>query len=217
VSNGQHNPIDLDQQAAQWRQQGWQGYQRTAAAQTAQQGRAVVPVVEEQLQVGKRQVEKGGIRIYSRVTQKPVQEQVRLRQERVTVERHPTDRPVTERDKAFQERAVEVRERAEEPVVQKQARVVEEVVVGKEASERTETVRDSVRRTDVQVEKVGAGTDFADRFAQELAQDQRFRGSDWKSVEPEARRSFEQRYPGSKWDQFRDAIYQGYQRVRQKV
>jgi len=48
---------------------------------------------------------------------------------------------------------MEVREKSEEAVVQKQARVVEEVRVGKEVNERTETVRDTVRRTDVQVEE----------------------------------------------------------------
>jgi len=57
---------------------------------------------------------------------------------------------------AAQERTVEVTETAEEPVVRKQARVVEEVVVGKEQEERTETVRDTVRRTEVEVEPVGA-------------------------------------------------------------
>jgi stress response protein YsnF len=48
----------------------------------------------------------------------------------------------------------EVRDTAEEAVVAKDARVVEEVAVGKEASDRTETISDSVRRTDVDVETV---------------------------------------------------------------
>jgi stress response protein YsnF len=41
-------------------------------------------------------------------------------------------------------------------VVGKQERVVEEVVVGKTGKDRTETVRDKVRRTDVEVERSGA-------------------------------------------------------------
>jgi hypothetical protein len=48
---------------------------------------------------------------------------------------------------------MEVRERTEVPVVQKQARVVEEVQIGKEARERTETIRDKVHKTEVQVEE----------------------------------------------------------------
>jgi uncharacterized protein (TIGR02271 family) len=113
-------------------------------------------VVEEELQVGKREVERGGVRVESRVEEKPVTEQVQLREERVHVERHPVDRPVTDADKAFREGTLEVTERAEEPVVAKTARVVEEVVVGKQVEEHTETVRDTVRRTDVDVQEVNS-------------------------------------------------------------
>jgi stress response protein YsnF len=70
------------------------------------------------------------------------------------VERRPVDRPATEADVAHGEVSFEVRDTAEEAVVAKDARVVEEVVVGKEASDRTETISDSVRRTDVDVETV---------------------------------------------------------------
>ncbi|HYP52800.1 MAG TPA: YsnF/AvaK domain-containing protein [Pyrinomonadaceae bacterium] len=116
-------------------------------------GEARIPVVEEQLEVGKREVERGGVRVESRVTERPVEEQVHLREERVNVERRPVDRPVTNADAAFREGTIEVTERAEEAVVAKQARVVEEVVVNKEVGERTETVRDTVRRTDVDVQE----------------------------------------------------------------
>jgi stress response protein YsnF len=50
---------------------------------------------------------------------------------------------------------IEVRETAEEPVVSKTARVAEEVVVRKDVTEHTETVRDTVRREEVEVEKDG--------------------------------------------------------------
>ena len=52
----------------------------------------------------------------------------------------------------FQERTIEVEERGEEAVVSKEARVVEEVVVRKEADQRTETISDTVRKTEVDVE-----------------------------------------------------------------
>jgi uncharacterized protein (TIGR02271 family) len=116
-------------------------------------------VVEEELQVGKRQVLRGGARVYSRVVEEPVEESVRLREERVRVERTPVNRPATEADlRAGEEKVVEVQEYAEEPVVAKQARVVEEVRVGKDVSERTETVRDTVRRTEVDVEDATKAT-----------------------------------------------------------
>ena len=114
-----------------------------------------IPIVEESLHVGKREVEQGGARIHTSVTETPVQEQVTLREEHVTVDRRPVDRAVSDTDlSTFREGTIEVTERAEVPVVAKEARVVEEVVVGKETTERTETVRDTVRRTDVDVEEL---------------------------------------------------------------
>ena len=114
-------------------------------------------VVEEELQVGKRQVQRGGVRVYSHVTERPVEEQVTLREEHVNVKRNPVNRAATEADfAAFKEGTIELTESAEEAVVSKTARVVEEVIVGKQSTERTETVKDTVRRTDVTVEKVPA-------------------------------------------------------------
>ena len=86
----------------------------------------------------------------------PVNEQVTLREEHVDVERRPVDRAVGDADiDAFQEGTFEVRERSEEAVVDKQARVTEEIRVRKDVDQRTETVQDTVRRTDVDVEQLG--------------------------------------------------------------
>jgi uncharacterized protein (TIGR02271 family) len=134
--------------------------QRTAAvgatdgaAATGPAGAVVIPVVDEDLQVGKRQVEHT-VRILTRVTEKPVEETIQLREERVNVERRPANRAPTAADKAsFKEGTYEVTATAEEAVISKQAHVVEEVVVGKQATERTETVRDTVRRTNVDVDE----------------------------------------------------------------
>jgi uncharacterized protein (TIGR02271 family) len=112
----------------------------------------VIPVTEEQLQVGKRTVQRGGVRVRTYVVETPVEEPVRLRDETVRVERraiHP-DRPASEAD--FQERTVEVTETDEEAVVAKSARVTEEVVISKDVQERTEPVRETVRRTEVEVD-----------------------------------------------------------------
>ena len=118
-----------------------------------------INVVEEELVVGKRQVELGGVRVYSRVTEKPVSASVNLREEHIAVERHAVNRPLTEADgAAFSDRTLEVTELGEEAVVAKTARVVEEVVIGKEETVRQEVVKDTVRRTDVEVEQTPAGT-----------------------------------------------------------
>ncbi len=133
----------------------------TATAKTGAanvQGETVIPVVEEELAVGKRQIQRGGVRVFQRVEERPVSEQVTLHEEHVTVQRQAVDRPVTSADTAFKEGTIEMTETAEVPVVSKEARVVEEVVVGKTATDRTETVQDTVRRTDVEVEEIPGTT-----------------------------------------------------------
>lgn len=118
----------------------------------------VIPVVEENLAVGKRDVRGGSVRVRTHVVETPVEEDVRLRDERVHVERRPVDRPAdAAATAAFQDRTVEMTETGEEAVVQKTARVTEEVVVRKDVGERTEHVSDKVRRTEVEVED-GTGT-----------------------------------------------------------
>lgn len=122
---------------------------------------ATAQVIEENLQVGKRTVETGGARLRSRIVERPVEESVRLRHERVTVQRNPVDRPATEADFTnFKEGQIELVEHAEVPVVAKEARVVEEVSLGKEVEERTETIRDTVRNTEVEVENLTDRTDL---------------------------------------------------------
>jgi stress response protein YsnF len=113
-----------------------------------------IPVVEEEITIGTREVERGHVRIYSRVTERPVEESVRLREEKVTVERRPVDRPATEADFAAAGKdVIEMTETAEEPVVRKQARVVEEVVVQKEVAEHIETVHGTERHTEVEIQR----------------------------------------------------------------
>ena len=93
--------------------------------------------------------------MYRRVVEVPVEESIRLTEQHVSVERHPVDRPVTHQDLRLQgERTIELTETAEEAVVGKSAQVVEEVRVGKVATERTEQIHDSVRRTEVEVEEM---------------------------------------------------------------
>jgi uncharacterized protein (TIGR02271 family) len=219
--------------------------QTRASARPARAGEQedVVPVVEERVRVGKRPVARGGVRVYTRVVERPVEEEVRLRTERVNVERRPVDRPATAGDTAFREDTIEVTEAAEEAVVAKEARVVEEVVVGKDVEERAETVRDTVRKTEVEIQPIGAGTaagrgiydrhedDFqrhwrtigggrpyedyqgAYQFGCELGADARHGSAEWGAVEPEARRRWEERNPRT-WDRFKDSVRYSWDRAR---
>ena len=124
-------------------------------------GEQVLQLSEEELNIGKRTVERGTTRVRRYVVSRPVEKEVTLHGERVTIERRS---PVTSSGPgvgAFEERVVEVRETEEVPVVQKTARVVEEVAIRREATERTETVRDTVRREELEVapDKTKPGTE----------------------------------------------------------
>jgi uncharacterized protein (TIGR02271 family) len=150
--------IDVDERSAQY---GGQNFTGTTENTANMQSNTAIPVIEEELQVGKREVERGAARVKSRIIEKPVEASVRLREEHIVVNRRPVNRAVTNADLAnFSEGEIELTERAEVPVVSKQARVVEEVEVGKQVSEREETVTDTVRRTDVEVEEID--TDVTD-------------------------------------------------------
>jgi uncharacterized protein (TIGR02271 family) len=168
--------VDLDEREAVWRQDGWAGAPNHGTSQALgttgmaseagsvdveagrvqQLGAATseerIPIVEENLRVGKREVEHGRVRIRSYVVETPVNEQVTLREEHVDVSRRSVDRPLTDADDAFRERVIEATEHAEEAVVSKEARVKEELVIRKDETQRTETVQDTVRRTEVKVE-----------------------------------------------------------------
>ena len=175
--------VDVDQRASEWRSSGWDypaggamaaggasafgGFGKGDAGDrdTAMRGTGdeeVIPVVEEKLVVGKRDVDRGGVRVRSYVTETPVHEQVRLRDERINVERRTVDQPLSAADgDAFRERTIDMTATGEEAVVSKTARVVEEVVVSKTADERVEQIDDTVRRTDVEVDRdtdVATGT-----------------------------------------------------------
>ncbi|PWC40927.1 YsnF/AvaK domain-containing protein [Azospirillum sp. TSO35-2] len=115
--------------------------------------------VKEEVEIGKRRVAKGGMKLTSQVSETPVRETVTLRDEAVDVEHRTVDRPLSadEEKAAFDDKTIELTATSEMPEITKEARVVEEVVLSKTASEQEKTVEAVARRTDVKVEPV-AGT-----------------------------------------------------------
>jgi uncharacterized protein (TIGR02271 family) len=243
-----HGPIDIDEHAQQWRaggvqqsgamsQQGatgqggkYQGSQQRGAESQA------IPVIQEELKVGKREVQRGGVRIFQRVVETPVEQTVGLREEHVSVERHPVDRPVSPADvDAFRETTIELRESAEEAVIEKTARVVEEVVVGKDVTERKENISDTVRRTEVDVEPLSLEDDADFRghwtsnyanaggtyeqfapayvYGSSMARSGPYRGRPWSEVEGSLRSDWESRHPASTWEAMKAAIRHGWERI----
>lgn len=135
----------------------------TAAAATAAAARGVTAPIgkdqvlrlaEEQLDVGKHLVEQGTTRIRRFVTEKPVEAQVTLHEEHANVVRRAVSDPKFVSDIDWSEKTVEVTETAEEAVVSKSAHIAEEVVISREGTDHVETVRDKIRRQQVEVERV---------------------------------------------------------------
>jgi uncharacterized protein (TIGR02271 family) len=205
-------------------------------------GKAAIPVVQEEVRVGKRQVERGGVRVFSRMVETPVNETVSLREEHVSVERRPVDQPINPADvAALKDQTIELRETAEEAVVQKSARVVEEVVVGKEVSQRQQNIQDTVRHTEVEVQPLqgsapdddtyyrndwqtnyaslgGTYDDYAPayRYGNEMRRDARYQGRNWDDVESDLRSDWDTRYGGSgssTWERMKAAVRSGWNRM----
>jgi stress response protein YsnF len=131
-----------------------------------------IPIIEERMEVGKKVVETGTTRLRSRIVERPVEESVRLRTERIRVERNPVNRPASESEISdFKEGTIEATEHAEVPVVGKDARVVEEVSLNKEVDDREETIRDTVRSTEVDVDKTESDEEIRRRGVQRSTTD----------------------------------------------
>jgi len=200
----------------------------------------VLEVIEEDLQVGKGEVERGRMRIYSVISEREVAQDVALRDETIRVNRRPVNRQVDIKPELFQERSFEMVEMDEIALVGKTARVVEEVVIGKEVAEKIETIKETLRRQDVEIEEVPAvrsfneyDADFRNFYNQKLADKgvqydelkpalnygyslatrEPFRSSPWSAVEVDARRLWEEKNPGS-WDQNKAVIHYAWEKVR---
>jgi uncharacterized protein (TIGR02271 family) len=239
--------VDIDRQVERYRETGYEQHDPNTPPYSREQAQAerdrfrdqggALPVVEEELQIGKRAVERGGVRVHSRVVEEPVEKQIELREEHARVERRAVDRPLDEREK-LRDQTIEVTETAEEPVVQKRARVREEVVIGKETTSRTVNVRDTVRRTEVDVEKLNPenGPDFrrdwqtrygtsggsyeeyrpAYEYGYRVASDPRYKGKSWSDVEENLKTDYMRTNPNSSWERFKGAVRYGWEEMTGK-
>jgi uncharacterized protein (TIGR02271 family) len=167
------NAVDLDRRQDQWKAEGSAGQgpapvTPALATDPTDATEQTIPVVEERLRVGKRQVDQGRVRVRSFVVEKPIHEEVQLREEHVEIERRPVNQPAsssagTGGSGPFREQTFEVQETAEEAVVAKDAVVTEELRVRKQVAERVESIDDTVRHTEVEVDdsRGGAPADSA--------------------------------------------------------
>jgi uncharacterized protein (TIGR02271 family) len=200
----------------------------------------VLQVIEEDLNVGVGEVERGRMRIYSVVTEREVQKNVGLRDETIRIKRRPVNRAVAISPDLFQERSFEMVEVDEIALVSKTARVVEEVALEKDVVEKIETIKETLRRQDVEVEEVPVARSFADyendfrgfytaklvnsgvsydelrpafNYGYVLATKEPFRSAPWSALEVDGRKLWEEKNPGT-WDQNKAVIKYAYQWVR---
>lgn len=151
--------VNLDERKASWRSEGWNGYEAspyaadrsTASEHAAASSDEAIPVVQESFRVGKRDTSHGRVRVRAYTVETPVSETVELRDEHVELVQTPVDRPARV-DEDYGERSFEAEEHREEEVVSKEARVVEEIGLRKTSDKRQETVSDTIRHTEVEVD-----------------------------------------------------------------
>jgi len=200
----------------------------------------VIDVIEEELEVGKERVERGRLRIYNVVTEREVTQNVTLRDETIKVNRRPINREVKITDDLFKARSFELAEVDEIAKVSKTARVVEEVYLGKEVVNKIETIKETLRRQDVQIEEIPTVATFQEydadfrcfygkhlgnsgvtydslkpafNYGYALATREPFRSSPWSAVEADSRRIWEEKNPGT-WDQNAAVIKYAWEKVR---
>ncbi|MBV9318460.1 MAG: YsnF/AvaK domain-containing protein, partial [Mycobacterium sp.] len=115
----------------------------------------VLRLAEEQLQVGKRMVETGKTRVRRFVTEREASADVTLHDEHADIIRRAVTDPKYVGDIDWADATIEVRETAEQALVSKTARIVEEVGLKKIGTDHVETVRDKIRRQQVEIERLG--------------------------------------------------------------
>ena len=174
-----HGAVDMNKRASYYKEQGFSKYDESAPPYGEKEvekdrtgyaghdydeskGETVLPEMEEEIHVGKQQVNRGGVRIFARKTEVPVEKHVTLRDETINVHRENVDRPASAADlESFKEGEMTLTETDEVATVRKEARVTGEVHVGKSVQEREEVVRDTATKTEVDVEKVEGTTGTA--------------------------------------------------------
>jgi uncharacterized protein (TIGR02271 family) len=200
----------------------------------------VLEVIEEELEVGKESVERGRMRIYNVITEREVSQDVGLRDETIRVQRRPADRAVKIDPSLFKERSFEMVEVDEIAKVGKTARVIEEVSLTKDVAEKVQTIRETLRHQDVEVEEVATARPYKDydmdfrgffrnnlmksgvnyeqrepafRFGYDLATREPFRSTPWSAVEADSRRIWEEKNPGT-WAENQALVKYAWERVR---
>jgi stress response protein YsnF len=115
----------------------------------------VLRLAEEQLEVGKEMAETGRTRVRRFVTERDVAQDVTLHEEHAEVLRKAISDPKYVGDIDWADGTIEVIETAEHALPKKTARIVEEIGLRKIGADHVETIRDKLRRQQVEIERLG--------------------------------------------------------------
>lgn len=173
-----HDSVDLSSRREKWRESGYSGFNRDADLYSREEvdrerkrvleggEEARLQSAHEEVHVGKRDTQSGGLRVHKHVEEKPVEEEIELREEHANVERTQVDRSTSgTTGDPFTEETIEVTEHAEEPVVEKKTHIDEEIRVGKDVETRKETIRETARETVIDIDRLTEGVDEGHRFS----------------------------------------------------
>jgi stress response protein YsnF len=192
-------------------------------------GERVIPLIREELRIAKRDVNRGVAHVGLHVAERPVSEKIRLREEFIELDRRPVNRAPQPGELEFRKTDFDVELRGEDAVIAKQVRVVEEIHLRKKIVERDETITDTLRSTELDLDEpqpqdlsayashygtLGGGNFEEARPAYDYGRQLNSSGTErWEDVEPRARAAWETRHPGT-WEKFRESVRYAYGRAR---
>ena len=157
--------VDLDEREKSYTDEHRLGTRSAYGRGRTDESGQTIDVVEERMNVGKREVDKGSMKVRSYVAEREVAQDVTLRDEEVELHSKKVGRTLSpaEADELFHGKTIEVHEKGEEAVVSKEAVLKEQLEVDKVATEKTQHVVDTIRETKVDVDDDTVPTGTATR------------------------------------------------------
>ena len=118
----------------------------------------VVPLFKESLNVGKREVDGGSVRLKKIVKTETVNQPVELRHEELVIDREPGAGETAQSQgssQPFQEQEMEIHLKREEPVIEKQTTSNGQIVLRTRSSQEQTNITAQIRREDIDIVKFG--------------------------------------------------------------
>jgi uncharacterized protein (TIGR02271 family) len=127
----------------------------TETKPAAETGSVTIPLYEENVAVGKREVDAGTVTIRKVVKTETVNQPVELRRETISIDRQPASGTASSADqsKAFTDQQYTIQLHKEEPVVEKRVVQTGQVVASKQAQTEQTTIQREIRKEDIAVDK----------------------------------------------------------------